>query len=212
MTSAVRTAVDLACEFGFRSGVVAMDWLLATGLERDAFFAALDRRSSRFGVSAALAAAEFADARAESPGESVARAAVFEAGFVVPELQHVLTDSDGTMRLDFWWPTVRVAGEFDGRIKYSPEFVPGVDPSEVVWREKRREDRVRRQADGVVRLVWSDLSNRGRLISLLESAGVPRRRAEFGRGKGRMDPVATGSVRKELELDDRNTRAGRVER
>jgi hypothetical protein len=193
MTPPARTAVDLACEFGFRSGVVAMDRLLADGLERDDFFVAIERRSSRFGRAAALAAAEFADGRSESPGESLARAAIFEAGFASPVLQHVMKDAEVTMRLDFWWPTVRVAGEFDGRIKYAPDFQEGVDPAEAVWREKRREDRVRRQADGVVRLVWSDISNRARLMSLLASAGVPRRSSAFGPGNGRSEPDTTGS-------------------
>lgn len=195
VTSAARTGVDLACEFGFRSGVVAMDWLLSMGLDRQDLFVALDRRSSKVGGAAALAAAEFADARSESPGESVARAAIFEAGFVAPDLQHVLTDAEGSMRLDFWWPAARVAGEFDGRIKYAPDLREGVDASEVLWREKRREDRVRRQADAVVRLVWADVMNRERLATLLQAAGVPRRAPSFGQGSGRMEGVATGAGR-----------------
>jgi hypothetical protein len=192
MTSLARTAVDVACAHGFRSGVVAMDWALAQGLERDDLFTALDRRTSRRGASSGYAAAEFADARSESPGESAARAAIFEAGFVVPELQRELVDDEGVMRVDFWWPGVRVAGEFDGRVKYGPELA-GPEPSDALWREKRREDRVRRQADGMVRLVWTDLTDHPRLVRLLQAAGVPRRVA-FGPGSGRPDPVVSGSV------------------
>ncbi|MFT4283427.1 MAG: type IV toxin-antitoxin system AbiEi family antitoxin domain-containing protein [Protaetiibacter sp.] len=180
MTSLARTVVDIACSHGFRSGVVAMDWALARGLGRDELFVALDRRSSPRGSGAGYAAAEFADARSESPGESLARAAMFEAGFTVPELQRELVDDEGVMRVDFWWPDVRVAGEFDGRVKYGPEL-GGSEPGDALWREKRREDRVRRQADGMVRLVWADLADRTRLAQLLQAAGVPRRRA-FGPG------------------------------
>ncbi len=196
LTSPARTAIDLASGLGFRSGVVAMDWLLARGLERDDLFTAISSRTSRRGRAAALAAAEFADAGSESPGESVARAAIFEAGFVVPELQHELRDAEGTMRLDFWWPGVDVAGEFDGRVKYGAGFQEGLEPTDAVWREKRREDRVRRRAAGVVRLVWSDLWDRDLLVSLLEAAGVPRRQLFVtGPRSLRSDPDAAGSER-----------------
>ena len=48
-------------------------------------------------------------------------------------------------------------GEFDGRVKYGRLLKPGQDPGDVVFAEKRREDRLR-EATGcaIIRLVWSD--------------------------------------------------------
>ncbi|KAA0918984.1 hypothetical protein [Dietzia sp. ANT_WB102] len=60
-----------------------------------------------------------------------------------------------------------MAGEFDGRIKYSGRAVDGADPGEVVWREKLREDRLRDLGVVVIRWVWNDLFMPKRFEQLL---------------------------------------------
>lgn len=50
--------------------------------------------------------------------------------------------------------------EFDGQLKYQrkqDECDGPVDPGEVVWKEKVREDLIRAEDLGVGRLIWSDL-------------------------------------------------------
>lgn len=56
----------------------------------------------------------------------------------------------------------RLVVEFDGRTKYkASEGSTTAEIEDVVWREKRREDRIRAHGGGmvVVRLVWDDLDH-----------------------------------------------------
>lgn len=118
---------------------------------------------------------EFADARAESPGESRVRVLLHELGFAPPRLQHELVVPQvGCVRPDFYWPEVGVICEFDGRVKYMPELA-GQSPESVVWHEKRREDGLRLMGLMVVRLTWSDLEDREAMTRMLLRAGVPHR-------------------------------------
>nr|WP_234817805.1 hypothetical protein [Mycolicibacterium sphagni] len=55
-----------------------------------------------------------ADARAESPMESEARLVMIDGGLPTPVLQHEVVDARGRLRrLDFAWPSHRVAAEYD---------------------------------------------------------------------------------------------------
>jgi hypothetical protein len=51
-----------------------------------------------------------------------------------------------------------------------------------VWREKRREDRLRRQIRRVERATFEDVAHPARLERTLLAAGVPRHRAPVARG------------------------------
>jgi hypothetical protein len=75
---------------------------------------------------------------------------------------------------DFGWPQLGVFGEFDGAVKYGDRraYQRNVDAREVLLREKRREDRIRRVARGFARWDWKIARDRAALGRLLESAGV----------------------------------------
>lgn len=83
---------------------------------------------------------------------------MYELRVPIPELQHEFFDDLGFVgRTDFWWELQRLIGEFDGRVKYQRDGYAGnLDPSEVVWQEKRREDRLRPQAAGLLRWTWRE--------------------------------------------------------
>ena len=51
----------------------------------------------------------------------------------------------------------RVAGEFDGFVKYGRLLRPGQVPTDVVFAEKRREDAMRTVLRGFVRWVWDEI-------------------------------------------------------
>jgi very-short-patch-repair endonuclease len=53
--------------------------------------------------------------------------------------------------------------EFDGALKYA-------DDPRALFREKRREDRLRRLGYVVIRVTWADLEAPGRLIALAREA------------------------------------------
>lgn len=120
----------------------------------------------------------FADRRAESPGESLSRAATHELGFAVPEPQKNLYDGAGRWiaRVDHWWEEIRLAGEFDGISKYSEAYRrPSDSWQDVLVREKEREDAIRRSGAGMMRWVWKDIRDLPRYERLLVHHGVPRR-------------------------------------
>ena len=101
-----------------------------------------------------------ADGRSESPGETRSRYLCWRHGLPAPELQFEVYDELGQLVgiSDFAWPEHRLLGEFDGRMKYGRGLTPGQDPSEVVFNEKRREDRLREITQwAMIRLIWSDL-------------------------------------------------------
>ena len=57
-----------------------------------------------------------------------------------------------------------VVVEFDGKVKYAAG-----DP-EVLWDEKRREDRLRRLGYVVVRITWADLERPGAVAAAVRAA------------------------------------------
>jgi len=53
-----------------------------------------------------------------------------------------------------------LAGEFDGRLKYRLDNPSGRDIEDVLWQEKQREDRLRRQGVHFARWTWDDVTHR----------------------------------------------------
>lgn len=153
-------AVDAAVRFGSMD-VAALDAALPAGPHRGS-------RRSRL-VLAAL------DARHESVGESFTAARLVQSGIgsVIP--QHEFHHGTITDRVDFWLPELGVVVEFDGRQKYvDPTMLAGRDPGDVLWQEKRREDRIRRRREvrAVVRVTWWHLERLDRFQALLRSHDV----------------------------------------
>lgn len=175
VTDPVRTAADLAAEHGFIAGVMAFDAVLRMGLadrgQLERFEARSGFRAHRAVIARSIASAT---AMSESPGESAARAVIHLAGFAAPKLQHEFVIDAQRLRVDFYWPDAQVVVEFDGKVKYLDRELTGGDPGEVVWREKLREDLLRRVVRRVVRMTWADVRVPGGFISQLLAAGVPR--------------------------------------
>ncbi|MFY0405503.1 hypothetical protein [Solicola sp. PLA-1-18] len=100
----------------------------------------------------------FADARAESPGETLVRWICKVFGLPRPDLQLEVRDALGLAgRTDFGWLDGRHLGEFDGKVKYVRYLREGETPSDAVVREKAREDRLRATGAGMSRFVWTDV-------------------------------------------------------
>jgi len=179
-TGLARTAIDVARISGFADAVAVLD-------------AVRDRRRSRpvtpgdlthelilaaeaRGIGRLRRAVDFSTGCSESVGESRARVAIHRLGYRPPQLQREFRDEQGSMFPDFFWADVDVALEFDGKVKYTRgEFTRG-DPSGVVWREKQREDRLRRLVSRVERVVTADVEAPHRLDRILSNAGVARSR------------------------------------
>lgn len=180
VTDVAGTAVDLALTLPFSLAVGCVDWALwrrnALRVTVEELRGELERRGPRYGRRQAEVVLDFATGLSDSFGESQARAVMHELGFPVPELQVRFSDRQGDMFPDYFWPGPRVAGEFDGKSKYlRPAYGPQLTPGEIVWQEKKRQDRLRKQVSSVVRVVMADVMNPDRLSEMLLDAGVQRR-------------------------------------
>jgi hypothetical protein len=130
----------------------------------------LDRLSRRPGLARARRALARAEPLTESVGESRTRLLLHS----MPELpevtpQHRFVDESGLI----WAVADFLVGddlvvEFDGRLKYrADDGATTREVEEIVWKEKQREDRIRRQGKVVVRLIWSDLDHPERARSII---------------------------------------------
>lgn len=134
--------------------------------------AILARRKDRRGCRRAAWAIDFVSIWADSPGESLLRLAVYQAGLPKPfEQMDVIADRN-LYFVDLGFPEDGVVFEFDGRIKYT-----GPDAADVVYREKLREDAIREQYPRFVRFTWSDLRKgviEAKLHRLKYTSFIPR--------------------------------------
>lgn len=119
-----------------------------------------------------------ADGRSASVGESRGKWFFHAAGLPMPELQHEVRRSDGSLAgvTDWYWPRPAKLGEFDGKLKYGRLLRPGQDPGDAVFEEKRREDELREITGApMIRLIWADYDTpavtRERLNRFLGRAG-----------------------------------------
>ncbi len=181
VTDVAGTAADMALTLPFAQAVGCVDWALWRRnnfrVSKTAIGVELSRRAPRYRRRHAEAVLNFATEMSDSYGESLARSVMFELGFEPPQLQAKFRDEFGEMVVDYFWPGVRIVGEFDGKSKYLlPSYGAASTPGEIVWREKKREDRLRRQVAGVVRMVMADVMNPARFCRLLSGAGIPRDR------------------------------------
>ena len=178
VTSLARTVLDTARTSSFEAAVVVADAAFAR--DPQAQSVALDRLNTVRdwpGARQAGSVVEFADGRSESVGESRCRVCFREAGLPRPVLQHEVFAKNGRLigRADYGFLEFGTLGEFDGKGKYLRGLRQGDTPGDVVWREKKREDRLREQGFEIGRVVWAEL-DRPALIGV-------RFRALFARGR-----------------------------
>lgn len=116
----------------------------------------------------------FADELSGSPGESMSRVLFHRLRLPRPVLQQRFDDAAGLIGYtDFWWPDRRVIGEFDGVGKYLREDLTDGRPiAEIVFDEKRRENRLRALDTRVARWDWSTARDRTALRRVLSEAGL----------------------------------------
>lgn len=157
LTNGTRTVIDNARSLPLEAAVAIADAALhKEQTTKDTLLERLNSMRTWPGARSAGSVVEFADGRAESVGETWARIVMEAVGLPRPELQVVLATGD---RVDFLFREYNTVVEFDGRHKYGRLLKEGEEPGDVVWREKRREDRIRSRGYRVVRLVWADLHN-----------------------------------------------------
>jgi hypothetical protein len=179
LTNLSRTVVEVAADCSFLTAVGVADWALAqkrtTKPELRDMADSLGITQGRRKIERVI---DFSDARAGSPGESLSRVRMHEAGFPRPVLQHRFDDADGLAGIvDFWWPEYQLIGEFDGVSKYvREEITHGTDITQIVLDEKWREDRLRALGPRLTRWGWDDAWPRHGLYAHLRRSGLPAAR------------------------------------
>ncbi|MFT4043257.1 MAG: hypothetical protein QM673_08860 [Gordonia sp. (in: high G+C Gram-positive bacteria)] len=190
VTTLERSLCDAARLGSFDQAVVLLDAGLRMGADPAVLAATIDRLSGCSGIARLRDAFSFADPLSESVGESFSRSTMSLFPEVpTPRLQVNIFDADGKFiaRPDFLIGTV--VGEFDGLVKYSGGL--GDDsPSEVVVKEKLREDALRAEGYVVCRWIWRDLREPARLRRILHRAlaaagmalapAIPHKHTTFG--------------------------------
>lgn len=184
LTGIAHTALDLVLATDFAPAVATLDWAL---WRKNQFRvgiadvrAELERRAPRYRAGHAEAVLAQGTHLSDSFGESMGRAVVLLLGYPAPELQARFVDAQGEMFVDYLWRAQGIAGEFDGAAKYMRrEYRKGLSPGEVVWREKKRDDRLRRQLAGTVRIIWSEVCNPPALDRMLREAGLRPERSRL---------------------------------
>lgn len=186
-TSLDRTILDLACSSREEVGLSAADAALrreaVSGQVQDAGavegwrarMMARALRSHSRGVRRARRVIEFADGRAQLPGESVSRLQLHRLGFAAPELQvHVRGPGGEDYWVDFGFRRSHCFGEFDGEDKYRNAILRrGRSVEEVVLEEKRREDAIRGVTGWrLVRWGSSDIASPDALGATLSAYGI----------------------------------------
>lgn len=182
VTSLTRTVLDCLGTMSFADGLAVADAALRVrGISCDALRARLEGSfSGRRGIVRALAVCAWADPRAESGGESIARALMIERGVALPALQVELADpldSTHEFRVDFSWADARggpILGELDGRQKYDdPEFMDGRGLERVLADERRREARLTAYDAKMARFSLGEVRNARTFWSLVNLYGIP---------------------------------------
>jgi hypothetical protein len=115
-TTRVDTAVDLLRWRPVEDGVVLLDRLVKEGMVRlDAVREAAAALPRLQGSARAREASRLADGLAESPQESRLRLLIGRSGLPAPIAQHRVFDDQGFIaRVDFAYPELRIAIEYDG--------------------------------------------------------------------------------------------------
>jgi hypothetical protein len=152
ITTAARTAVDIARTGTFMAGVVTADsamnqrWTSKTELHH--VLASCDGWP---GIGNATAVVNFASTLAESVLESCARVVFHEQGLAPPELQVAILGQGGNKiaRVDFFWREYGVVAEADGLLKYQA----GAD----AIAELKRDRLLREQGLDVIHFTWEEL-------------------------------------------------------
>lgn len=165
--SPARTALDIAREQGYRSGLVAADSALRRGCTRAELETALQAMTYWPYSTVARAVTQSASPLSDSVAETLGRELVSELGYGVPQQQFGLT-SDGRTA----WCDLRLGRHFfevDGRIKLVPVHEGGVAPrmpADALWEEKLRQDFVTGFKTGISRLTWTDFFGSARQRAL----------------------------------------------
>lgn len=157
----VRAAVETAMLADVPSGLVVLDSVIALGQgDLDDIYRAHEAMARWPHARHLQVTVRLVRPGGDSVGETLARHLMWGQHVPAPVLQFEVRDAFGNLvaTTDFAWPEYGLLGEFDGKAKYGRLLKPGESPEDALFREKKREDRIRELTGWLmIRFVWSDL-------------------------------------------------------
>ena len=186
VTTATRTAMDCASLLDVEHGVVIVGDLLHRKLTTlDDLVECAEFMERWPGSLKHRVVLRVADGRCESVGEHRTLHLCWQQRLPRPIPQYKVRDPDTGEVLavvDFAWPEHGVFLEFDGKIKYQKLLKDGESPTDVVVREKRREELICRLTGWrCIRIVWADLYQPERTAAAIRALLRPAPRSADGR-------------------------------
>ncbi|AMU21554.1 type IV toxin-antitoxin system AbiEi family antitoxin domain-containing protein [Mycobacteroides abscessus] len=110
VTAPAWTAIEVCRGLSRPRALATLDAALRSGhCRRSGLESTVRLQAGRRGITRVRELLPRADGRAESPMESEARLVMLDAGLPIPELQHEING----WRVDFAWPDIRLAAEYD---------------------------------------------------------------------------------------------------
>jgi hypothetical protein len=175
--SPTRAALEITTLFDVEHSLVVIDDLLHRGLttpeQLTERYAHMAHWPNTLHTDLIL---RLADGRPESVGESRTAFLCWSQGLPAPIPQYKIRDRAGNViaRVDFAWPELGLFVEFDGKVKYQRYLREGESVTDVVLREKTREELVCRLTGWrCLRLVWADLYYPARTAARIRSLFRP---------------------------------------
>ena len=173
MTSGTRTALDCTTIADTEHGLVIVNGLLHAGEttveQMEHRLATMTHWPETLHTDVVL---RLANAKCESVGETRSFHLCYAQGLPMPIPQFPVLDRNGRVIawVDLAWPELGTFLEFDGRVKYEKLLKDGESPSDVVIREKRREERICGLTGWrCVRITWADLHHPDRTAARIRA-------------------------------------------
>ncbi len=164
-------AIDVARHAGSRDGLAVADKVLHLGTNREVLAALAVQLDQYPGIGEARWVVEHADARAESPLETLGRFAFLSAGLSAPLSNVWIPVGRRWYRVDHLLPDCGVILEADGAIKYDNR----PDAARQVVQDRQRENELRSLTFGLDRYTWATAEHRPAEL-LYRSRQAARRR------------------------------------
>ena len=171
VASPVRTVLDLAKNDSPKSLLVSINHCLYNHLfTLEDFEFAIENRPGMKKRKLLKTLTKYVNEKCQSPLETIALVELHNSGFVIPQQQITFFDKHEFVAcVDMFWElrNRRIVLELDGKNKYTDD--------EVLYKEKLREDRLRRLGLEVMRAGWVDV-NDGTFVQMLKDNNIPIRR------------------------------------
>ncbi|WP_138759978.1 DUF559 domain-containing protein [Modestobacter altitudinis] len=162
LSSVLRTAWDVAALESLPTAVAALDAMVRTeNLVLSHLAAAAEQGSGRWGVVRVRRAVPLVDSRAASPPESWVRVALVLAGLDPTVQFKVFADGSFVARVDFAWPELRLAVEYDGAYHFEDDQIP---------KDDERIAALRAAGWRVLRISAADLRDMDRVVQRIRDA------------------------------------------